>query len=616
MKKIALVLFLLIANSAYGQSTYFTISVAFPQVAFGGDESGDNYVTILQALNNNSVPITGHLELFSDSGAALAVLLEGQGPQSTWDISLAAGEARQIQLTLNGPVTAGWMVITYSPSDALTTVVLQYRNAGALRSEVGVEPAFPDFDIPLSADVAVETDDGGNGSLINVGVALVNPDTATDSFLIRLWDPSTGAVLASVPISLPANGHVAKFLGELFPNVLSIGRLRAKLSIDSCATSACTSIGGNGFLATALRLNGSQFTTVPVAERQDTGDPVRILPQVAFGGPTAGLNMKTVLYFTTNVSTGVFGTIDIFDDAGNPLPASADGAAAAASIPFTVPGNRVSRVVLSGDQTLRSGWIRLTLSGSVHLIASAIFQTFNGANLTSEASVLESPAATQALLYAKSQAGLSNVGVAFANPQTTSNVVTLKIFNRSGSLLASKDITLSPKGHLARFITEIFPDVAADPNFDGSLSMASATAFSAVALRLTFDKIATIPVAFDGLYRPTITTIRVTRTQRSPSVQIDFSIDVTDVDGNVATSSSTTVTGAALLFFTSSGQNSVYDVSLDGSPLISRTTGTITGSVKPTDITTVPSGTQAILLVQIFDAAGLASNLIYVPFRF
>src|SRR5689334_20011911 len=101
MKKIALVLFLLFANSAYAQSTYFTISVAFPQVAFGGDQSSDNYVTILQALNNNSVPITGHLALFSDTGAALAVLLDGQGPQAAWDISLAPGEARQIQLTLN-----------------------------------------------------------------------------------------------------------------------------------------------------------------------------------------------------------------------------------------------------------------------------------------------------------------------------------------------------------------------------------------------------------------------------------------------------------------------------------------------------------------------------------
>src|SRR5205823_5961371 len=136
-----------------------------------------------------------------------------------------------------------------------------------------------------------------------------------------------------------------------------------KVSLQSCSDPSCGA-DGNGFLATALRLNGDQFTTIPVAERLDGGEQIRILPQVAFGGPADGLNMKTVLYFTTNVPSGVFGTADIFDDDGNPLPASADGAAPASSMTVTVPGNRVVRIVLSSDQTLRSGWIRLTLPGT------------------------------------------------------------------------------------------------------------------------------------------------------------------------------------------------------------------------------------------------------------
>src|SRR6185436_8409210 len=149
----------------------------------------------------------------------------------------------------------------------------------------------------------------------------------------------------------------------------------------------CGAPGGNGFLATAIRLNGDQFTTIPVGQTPTvlSGEKIRILPQVAFGGPSAGLNMQTVLYLTTNVPTGVFGTADIFDNDGNPLAASANGAAPSSSITFTVAGNRVSRVVLSSNEALSSGWIRLTLSGSVHLIANAIFQTFSGPDLVSEA---------------------------------------------------------------------------------------------------------------------------------------------------------------------------------------------------------------------------------------
>src|SRR5216117_1846970 len=103
MKKIVLLLLLLSSNLAFGQVTYIPASIAFPQIAVGGDSGGQNYVTLLQIVNNNSAGTTGHVALFSDSGSALPALFDGQGPQSTTDITLASGEARQIQLMLNGP---------------------------------------------------------------------------------------------------------------------------------------------------------------------------------------------------------------------------------------------------------------------------------------------------------------------------------------------------------------------------------------------------------------------------------------------------------------------------------------------------------------------------------
>ena len=623
MKKIApllLLLSLLSADFAFGQVFQYPVAVGFPQIAVGGDSGGDNYVTLLQIVNNNSAATTAHLTVYSNDGSPLPVLLDEGGPQSTWDITQPAGQAGQLRITLNGPVTPGWMAISYSPSQALTTVVIQYRTGGTLRSEVGVQPAiaFGDFstdveDYVQSADVAAETDDGGGGSVINVGLAVANPAPAAASFLVRLWDPDAGTLLSSKALSLPAHGHVAQFLAELFPNILTIGRMRVKLSLDSCSNASCAAIGGTCCLATVLRLNGDQFTTVPVAERAQ-GDQIRILPQVAFGGPAAGLNMKTVLYFTTNVSTGVFGTADIFDDNGNPLPASADGAAPSSSITFTVPGNRVSRVVLSGDQTLRSGWIRLTLSGAVHLIASAVFQTFNGQNLVSEASVLESSPITQGLIYAKSESGISNVGVAFANNQSAPNTVNLKLFNGDGSVFATQAIALPANGHLARFITELFPDIGSISNFDGALLVSSSTAFSAVALRLSSDKIATLPVAIDGMYRPSITGLRVTKTVRSP-LEVDFAIDITDLDSDTATVSSTGVANTAILNF-GSGFVYSYAVTLDGNALIGPSTGTITGILKPTNITNVPAGTSAFFYIVIVDTAGNESNFIYTTIRF
>src|SRR5207253_3953744 len=88
------------------------------------------------------------------------------------------------------------------------------------------------------------------------------------------WDPNTGAELATTTLSLPPNGHTSRFLTELFPGVANIRQIRAKFSLDECSTSACTSAGGNGFLATAVRLNGDQFTTIPVADRPPDGDQI------------------------------------------------------------------------------------------------------------------------------------------------------------------------------------------------------------------------------------------------------------------------------------------------------------------------------------------------------
>src|SRR5262245_9676702 len=325
---IGLIMFLLFANVAWGQVTFTPVVLAFPQIAVGGDTNGLNYTTLIQIVNNNSASTTGRITLYSDSGSALAVLFDGHGPQSTMEFTLAPGATRQIQLTLNDIVTAGWMAINYTPSDALTSVILQFRSGTNLLSEVGIDPAF---DTLPDTDFAAETD-----VTMNTGIALANPNTATAYVLARLWDPTTGTETTSTVISLPPNGHLAKFLTELFPAVINISQIRAKISLDSCSSSSCSFAGGNGFLATAIRLNGDQFTTIPVSERQPGGDEVRILPQVAFGGPSAGLNMKTVLYFTTNVATGVFGTANIFDNDGNPLNASADGGPPASSIAFTV----------------------------------------------------------------------------------------------------------------------------------------------------------------------------------------------------------------------------------------------------------------------------------------
>jgi hypothetical protein len=448
---------------------------------------------------------------------------------------------------------------------------------------------------------------------LNTGLAVANAQSTAQAVLVSLWDPNSGSPLINTKLSLAPHGHVARLLTELFPSVAGIAQMRPKISIDACADANCTGPGG-AFIATAVRLNADQFTTIPVIGDIDDGDQVRVLPQVAFGGPDAGIHMKTVLYFTTNVTSGVFGTADVFDNDGNPLPASANDAAPSSSITFTVPGNRVSRIVLDGDQVLRSGWARLTLSGPVHLIASAVFQTFNGPTLISEAGVLESAPTISSLIYVKSEAGKSNVGVAVANSQTA-NTLTLQLFDGAGTLSDTQTIALPPNGHVAKFVTELFPQLSSLADFDGAVAIRSNIEFDAVALRSSPTTLATVPIADNGMYRPSLTGLRITRTQRNPA-QVDFQIDLTDLDSDTATSSATTVEGFGGLDFGDGNGPDAAVLNLNGTSLVNAKSGTLSGTFRPPGINSVPGGTPAIFLIIIFDSAGNTSNVLYTTVRF
>src|SRR5881394_2233507 len=89
VRLIGLLLLLAVPHFVFGQSaTFSSVSIAFPQIAIGGDPLGPHYVTFLQVVNNTSAPTNGHVELLSDTGAAFSALVDGAGPMSAFDVSL------------------------------------------------------------------------------------------------------------------------------------------------------------------------------------------------------------------------------------------------------------------------------------------------------------------------------------------------------------------------------------------------------------------------------------------------------------------------------------------------------------------------------------------------
>jgi hypothetical protein len=608
MKKAVLLLFILLCTvPTFAQVAFAPVTLQFPHIVVGGDPGGLNYVTIVQAVNNNSTFSLGHISVYSDTGTPMTASFDGGAPSTTDDFEVDSGSTRQIVISSTGAVAVGWISIIYNNTDDPTTVLVQYRAGTSVLTEVGINGFYQ----PITfTDFAVET-----GPSLNAGIAIANPNPAA-WVLVRLWDPSNpGNLLGSTIVPLPQNGHIAKNLNELFPSVASIGQILTQVSLDSCGTSTC-STGGPGLIATALRLNlnNNSFTAIPVIESPPSGvDVVRLVPQIAVGGAN-GVSFQTALYLTTSATGGVTGVANIFDGNGNPISVSANGGTPSSQFTFTILTNSVNKIVLSSNSAAQVGWVQLTLPQSESLIVNAVYDTLNGPTVVSETGVLESPAITGGLIYAD-QAGVESIGLAFANPQSTSNSVTLTLYNQAGFAADTQTVTLPPFGHSSAHLYEIFPSLNSGSTFTGSVSMQAPLGFSVVALRQTGTDFASIPVAQTIMFVPSITGLGVSATNRTTGT-VSFTISVTDFTPNVVTPTSTAVTiGAGVLYNNSNGFDGYYQVLVNGASLLNAQSGTLTGTFQG-NVSNIPSGTQATFFIFLQDALGNSSNTASVPIKF
>jgi hypothetical protein len=278
---------------------------------------------------------------------------------------------------------------------------------------------------------------------------------------------------------------------------------------------------------------------------------------------------------------------------------------------------------LTGSSALQAGWIQITLpSTSTALVVNAVFQTYQGSTLVSEASVLEALQDIEGMIYVNVQPGATNIGVALANPSTTtSNTITMTLYTSAGFPFGTQTFVLPPSGHLARYVTDIFPQLAGT-NFSGTLSMQGTSNFSSVALRQNGTNtaggvpgFAVLTVGDTVMYVPSITNLQVTSTNRTTG-QVNFTITVADFSASLVTPTAAGVfTEAAIIFANTSVQADDYKFIMDGSSMTNLTTGTLSSTFQSAH-TNIPSGTQATFELYITDAAGNFSNVIAVPFKF
>ncbi len=253
--RIPLLMFLVFLGAAGGTASAAS-RLYFPQIADGG-----SYKTTLLLTNHSGTSTSAQIEFFKDSGQPWTVTI-GSTTSASFTFPLSAYGALKVQTAGTGTsVAAGWARVSTSPAaDIGGNAVFQLFSGGKL----AVEASVSGVDTLKAADFFVDEDG------FHTGFAMANPSTVTASGTLVLYD-TKGSQVGSVPISLGASQHAARFLFEMIAGAPS-GRAELRLSAGALAV-------------TALRYDSSfsVFSTLGVS---DLSASVALLPSLTSMNPT------------------------------------------------------------------------------------------------------------------------------------------------------------------------------------------------------------------------------------------------------------------------------------------------------------------------------------------
>ena len=208
------------------------------------------------------------------------------------------------------------------------------------------------------------------------------------------------------------------------------------------------------------------------------------LPQLA-NGTFAGGSMRTtfILFNPQCYGWSDFVTLRLTDDAGQPMPVTIPGRGTASQFgPFRIGGGQTLILQTDGTGTLKTGAAKVErANGYAHV--AAIFTLYDpDQSLVTEAGV-GAPELLQDFVIPVDATGQFNTGVALFNPGDKDASITFILLRTDGTQAATLTQTLKAGEHLAKFVAgqgSLFPAIG---SFQGSLSISSTEAISAITLR-------------------------------------------------------------------------------------------------------------------------------------
>ena len=457
---------LFLVNGAYAQNKYY-----LSHVANGNYGDGSFRMTFI-LFNNGDTDTTALLQLTDDNGLPLTMTITGMGTGSQFNVQLPGGASQILQTDGLGSLVAGAAVVTSAAAIGVSAIFTIYDRNGnyVTESGVGVSEALASFVIPVDTT-----------GLFNTGMALFNFNgvDATITLTLRGTD---GLQVSTAPMVLKSHGHTASFIagaGQLFPGATNF---QGTLLVQSTVPIAAMVLRQN--------LTPLSYTSLPVVSTASTKQTLNVA-HVANGTYASGSFKTSFLIFNISASPANV-VLALTQDNGTPFSVTIPGRGTASSFTFNnlAPGGSLF-LQTDGSGSLSGG--AATITSNVPVGASGVFTVYNtqGAFQT-EAGVGDSPVLTS-LTLPVDITGSFDTGVAFYGPSGAT--LTFRLLSAGGTLVGSSATrNLASKGHLAEFVSQIFPGTA---NFRGSLAITATSGVAALTLRQNASPLSytTLPVA-------------------------------------------------------------------------------------------------------------------------
>ncbi len=276
---------------------------------------GDGWVTQVILVNPTDRPITGTVRFLGPGSGARAaspavLTLDDDRTGSEFPYSIPAGSSQKFTTSNpTGGVTSGSVRATPTPGSVAPSglVVFSYTSGGKTVSESGV-PA-----LPAGSAFRVYAESSGTpnqpGS-IRTGLAITNAADTTNMVTLEVTDldGNLATGVASVPLTLPPSGQVARFLDEIFDSLPN--NFTGVLRVTSTADVAIV-----GLRLRYNEKNELKMTTTPPSDETDAPTMAdRFFPHIV---DSAGWSTQFILFSGVAGQTSS-GTLSFIDTAGEP----------------------------------------------------------------------------------------------------------------------------------------------------------------------------------------------------------------------------------------------------------------------------------------------------------